>query len=332
MDTFGRMDKPRTKTAHGAAIACAFLAAGFAGFAQTPAFEVATIKPAPTQQELMQQIQSGKLKLGMSVDGAQVNLGLVSLSDLIVLAYDIKPYQLQGPDWMSQQRFAIQAKLPEGATEKQVPDMMKALLADRFKLTVHHDKKDASIYALIVGKDGPKLIEASSAPEADLPDTPNTVSVDTGKGQMKMVQDRKGGMAIQGGGTEGTVRVSTGPNGIHMEMTRVTIPRLVETLSQMVDKPILDMTGLKGTYQFAMDLPMEEMLALARKSMSAAGIQLPGPGIPVSVGTGVADAASTPGGAGVFQAVEKLGLKLDSRKAPIDLIVVDLLEKNPTDN
>ena len=330
MDTLG-MNKPKMRTAHGAAIACAVIAAVVAGFAQTPplAFEVATIKPAPSMQELAQQVQSGKLKLGMSVDGAQVNLGFVSLADLITMAYELKPYQLQGPDWMPQQHFAIQAKLPDGATEKQVPDMMKALLADRFKLTIHHDKKETGVYALIVGKDGPKLTPASDAPEAPIPDSPNSVSIDTGKGQMKMAQDGKGGMTIQNGDA-GTIRVAAGPNGVHMEMSKVTMPQLVDTLSRMVDKPVVDMTGLTGTYKFAMDLPLEDLLPLAQKNAAAAGIQLPA--IPLAQGTGAADAASTPGGAGVFQSVEKLGLKLDSRKAPVDIIVVDRLEKNPTDN
>ena len=73
---------------------------------------------------------------------------------------------------------------------------------------------------------------------------------------------------------------------------------------------------------------MEDMLILAQKQMAVLGMQMPGP----PPGASPADAASTPGGSAIFAAMEKLGLKLDSRKAPVETIVVDHLEKTPTDN
>jgi hypothetical protein len=97
-------------------------------------FEVATIKPAePLTPQL---VASGKLHAGMSVDGARVDIGFFSLSDMIRAAYKLKSYQLSGPDWLSVQRFDILAKMPEGATKEQVPEMLQALLADRFKLAI----------------------------------------------------------------------------------------------------------------------------------------------------------------------------------------------------
>ena len=295
-----------------------------------PSFDVATIRPAPPITELIQQIQSGKAKLGMSVDGARVDMGFASLADLVRIAYKVKPYQVQGPDWMAQQRFEIQAKIPEGVSQDKVPEMLQALLADRFKMTMHRDKKDLPVYALIVGKGGSKLIPASDAPDAPLPDSPNAVSIGTEKGQMKMAQDGKGGMVIQGGGQEGTVRAAMGQNGIHLEMTKVTMASLVDTLSALVDKPVVDMTELTGKYQFTMDLPVEDLMLLAQKQAATLGLPLPTP--PPGASANPADAAATPGGSAVFSAIEKLGLKLDSRKAPVDMIVVDKLEKTPTEN
>ena len=310
-------------------IACIAVAAG-ALLAQAPlAFEVATVRPAPAIQDLIQQLQSGKAKIGMTVDAGRVDMGFSSLADLIRIAYRVKPYQVEGPDWMRQQRFEIQGKIPDGVSQDKVPEMLQALLAERFKLTVRHEKKDLPVYALIVAKGGPKLTPSSDAPEAPLPDSPNTMSLGTEKGQMKISQDGKGGIVMQGGGV-GTTRASVGPAGMHMEMSKVDMVNLVDTLSQLVDKPVIDMTELKGTYQFAMDLPMEEMLVLAQRQVAQLGLQIP-MGAPVAV-PGASPDAATPGGSAVFNAVEKLGLKLDSRKAPVDVIVVDHLEKTPTEN
>ncbi len=293
-----------------------------------PAFEVATIRAAPSIQDLVQQIQSGKAKLGMSVDGARVDMGFSSLADLIRIAYRVKAYQVQGPEWMPQQRFEIQAKIPEGVSQDKLPEMLQALLAERFKLAIHRDKKELPIYALIVGKNGPKLTAASSEQDAPLPDSPGGLSIGTEKGQMKMVQDGKGGMVMQGGGQTGTIKTSASANGVHLEMSKITLAALVDMLAPMVDRPVLDFTDLTGSYQIALDLPIEDMLILAQKQMATLGMQMPGP----PPGANPADAASTPGGSAIFTAMEKLGLKLDSRKAPVETIVVDHLEKTPTEN
>src|SRR5690348_11121127 len=97
--------------------------------AQTPppalTFEVASIKPAPPIDRA--KIMSGKLHLGMSVDAARVDIGNLSLADLIRTAYRLKAFQVSGPDWMTTQRFDILAKMPEGATKEQVPEMLQAL-------------------------------------------------------------------------------------------------------------------------------------------------------------------------------------------------------------
>src|SRR5437763_716226 len=123
--------------------ATALLAAQIA-FGQGPKarleFEVATIKTAPPLNPA--QIMQGKLHVGMKVDGARVDIGFMSLADLIRTAYDVKPYQVSGPEWLNTERFDIMAKLPDGATKDQVPAMLKSLLADRFKVAVHKESKE----------------------------------------------------------------------------------------------------------------------------------------------------------------------------------------------
>jgi uncharacterized protein (TIGR03435 family) len=102
-----------------------------------------------------------------------------------------------------------------------------------------------------------------------------------------------------------------------------------------MDRPVVDMTELKGNYQVALELPMQELINLAR----AMAPELAGVGAPAGLGPGAgagpgaaAPIASDPSGTSMFQAVQALGLKLEPRKAPVESMVVDHLEKAPTDN
>jgi uncharacterized protein (TIGR03435 family) len=85
------------------------------------------------------------------------------------------------------------------------------------------------------------------------------------------------------------------------------------------------MTELKGSYQVALDLTMDDLKNVAK----AAGVAMPGAG--GGDGKGAAE-ASDPSGSSIFQSIQQMGLKLDARKAPLDIIVVDHLEKTPTEN
>src|SRR2546425_12929186 len=94
-----------------------------AAFGQTPAptpalaFEVGSVKPAGPLDPA--KIMSGQMRIGMQVDAARVDIGSLSLADLIAIAFKVKPYQISGPNWMGAERYTIQAKLPEGATTEQ---------------------------------------------------------------------------------------------------------------------------------------------------------------------------------------------------------------------
>jgi len=131
--------------------------------ASAPAFEVASIKPAPPVSALPALLQAGKLHVGMSIDGARVDIGFMALGALIPMAFRVKFYQVTGPDWMGQEQFDILAKIPDGVSKDQVPEMLQALLAERFKLAVHRETKELPVYALVVGKNGIKMKEADPA-------------------------------------------------------------------------------------------------------------------------------------------------------------------------
>jgi uncharacterized protein (TIGR03435 family) len=281
--------------------------------ASAPAFEVASVKPAaPVNRG---QVLSGQTHVGMRIDAARVDAGSMSLADLIRVAYRVKPYQISGPDWMASERFDVLAKLPEGASREQVPEMLQALLAERFKLTVHRESKEYAVYALVVGKSGPKLKEA--APDAEVPAAAEDVNPQirvNGRGESMSV-------AISGGGI-GTAHLSMGPNGnMRLEAPRMNMVALADSLSRFFDRPVVDLTELKGTYQVTLDLSMEDLRNAAR----SAGLVGPGRG-------GGGDAASDPGGASIFAAVQQLGLRLEPRKTPVDIVVIDHLEKTPTEN
>lgn len=298
-----------------------------------PTFEVASIKPSPDAAALM---ASGKMpNVGMRIDESQVNIGFTSLAQLISTAYKVKLYQISGPDWIKTARFDIQAKMPDGATKEQVPDMLRALLEERFKLAIHRETKDEPVYALVVGKNGPKLTpslpDPKDPPDPNRPPDKNEAVMDTPDGQVRIKTAGRGeGMTAQiSGGATGPVNVSVANGTMHLEFSKTTMAAVAERLTPMLDRPVVDKTELTGTYVVALDLSMDDMMAAARAS--GLGGQLPGGGAQ-GADAGGAASAPDPSGHSIFASVEKLGLRLDREKTPFEFIVVDHLEKVPTEN
>ena len=112
------------------------------------------------------------------------------------------------------------------------------------------------------------------------------------------------------------------------------MPGLAETLSKLLARRVVDMTKLNGNYQVALEMSKEDERAYFTARAAALGITLDMPPDGVSGGRGDdAATASDPSGVPtIFKALEKLGLKLERRKVPVEMIVVDYLEKTPTDN
>jgi uncharacterized protein (TIGR03435 family) len=286
-----------------------------------PAFEVASVKPSPPLD--VNAIMSGKMHVGMKTDAARVDIGFMSLADLIRIAYRVKPYQISGPDWMGAQRFDIQAKMPEGASTDQVPE-----------LVLHRDTAEHPVYALIVGKGGSKLKESAPDPAADAaPAEPpkGAITIGSGNDQVQITPQGGQGVAISSA-QSGKMRMTMSAEGtMQLAMEKITMPALADALSPFLDRPVIDMTGLKGNYQVTLDLSVADLMTVARTS----GFSIPGmpsmPSIPVGSGR-PADAASDPSGSAIFSAVQQLGLKLDPQKQPMERLIVDHLEKMPTEN
>jgi uncharacterized protein (TIGR03435 family) len=141
--------------------------------------------------------------------------------------------------------------------------------------------------------------------------------------RMKQSADGKSGVAQTA--KNGAVKYSVGADGIiHYEYAKLDIPTLCDALSQFIGTPVVDMTELKGKYQIALDFSMADMMAVAKRN----GVNIPA-GAP---GAGPANDAPDPGSSSVFGAVQRLGLKLESRKEPVEIIVLDKAEKMPTEN
>lgn len=305
-------------------------------YAQTPApaqplaFEVATIKPARPLQE---QALSGKMHVGEKIDGARVDYGSMSLADLITKAYDVKSFQVVGPDWLKTERFDILAKIPDGVSKDKVPQMLQALLADRFKLAIHRDSREHSVYELVVGKDGSKLKESppdEPEPAADAPppkEEKGVTTLDTGQGKVsvKTQTDSEGGVTASMKGPNGLQQKMTFSNGVmHIELNKATMEQLAETMSRFLDKPVVDRTGLKGNFQVALDVTMQEIMNAAR----SAGVSMP----MAQPADAKAGEASDPAGTSLVASLQQMGLKLESRKDQVETIVIDHIEKTPTEN
>lgn len=303
-------------------MALAILSIPILAFSQgsTPiSFEVASIKPAETLSPEM--ILAGKMHVGFSIDNSRVDIGYVSLSDLIPIAFKLKPHQISGPDWLkSSQRFDILAKFPEGATKEQLPEMLQSLLEERFHLKYHRETRDLPIYALIVAKGGHKLKD--SEPESKDP-IKGALTLNAG-GQKVQISPTQGGATINSNET-GKIKMAMDPETqqMRMEYGKLSMAQFAQLLTRLVDRPVFDKTDLKGNYQIALSLSMDAMMAIAKSS----GINVPLPP------TGATGTASDPSGSSsIMSAIQQLGLKLDAQKESVEFLVIDNLDKMPTDN
>jgi len=263
----------------------AALPAAFAQQAlEEPRFEVASIRPSDPNPE-------NPVAIGMSADGAIVTYTNITLRDCIRGAYLVRDFQIVGPDWMTKARFEIKAKLPVGASEDQIPEMLKALLAERFKLQMRRQTKEQNVYALLLGNSGARL-------------KPTEVKTDNNKPK-----------ALGPDGKPRPMMMFKFPPGGAVTITApaASIESLVGLMSRFTGRPVVDMTGIKGQYEFRLTFAAE---------------MDEGPHTPA----GDAAATSVEPAPSVLDAVKQYGLRLEAHKAPIEMLIVTHLENMPTEN
>jgi len=305
-------------------------------------FDVASVKPsAPLDMtKLAAQMQAGKMpNFGIHINASRAEYNYMSLKDLIAAAYKVKAYQITGPDWLGTQRFDIVATMPDGASKDDAPAMLQALLKERFKLAVHRDTQEHPVLALVVGKGGPKLKESPAAAplDDDAPLKPGEMKIDLpdGTGSARVTRNPDGSSTVNMG-AKGiiTQRMDPQTQMLHLESSQVTMEGFADMLTNVMQiggtggRQVVDKTELKGNYEVAVEISLAEIMAAAR----AQGMNIPGP----AGGGADAPAGALPsdpsGGTSVFDSVQKLGLKLEARKASVEQLVVDNAEKTPTEN
>jgi uncharacterized protein (TIGR03435 family) len=220
-------------------------------------FEVASVKPN----------KSGRNPGSTGRSGSQLVFENTSLRECIAIAYGIAPdreYALSGPTWINTERYDIVAKVPADTPRAQVLRMLQALLADRFQLRLHREKRDLRVYLLTVVRTGAKL---------------------------KAVPARDGSFTFGPGRISGTAQ---------------SMAELADKLSRPyfgLGAPVMDSTGLAGVFDFKLEWTPDTVQA---------------------------DAATGPS---IFAALqEQLGLKLESSKSAVEVLVIDRAERVPAEN
>ena len=284
-------------------IACATLV-GVSLVAQSPReFEVASIRPSEEQLD--------RANVGVHISGAQVHTTGLSLTDYVAMAYEVPVGRVTAPEGLAQARFDISAKVPDGASAAAVPEMMQRLLATRFELKAHREKKEFPVYALLVRKDGLKLKESApdqpAAPGAPAPGTVNAGGSGSAAGVFLNLGD----------GSSFTLAAN------RVEFTRALMSSVATTFSRLMDRPVVDATGLTGRYDLAFTLTPEDYSGVLIRSAINAGVVLP-PQALRALEFASNDPFSLP--------LERFGLTLEPRRMPLDIVIVDSIRRTPTDN
>ena len=280
-----------------------------------PQFEVVSIKPA-------QPMPMGQMRIRMDADAGMLRYTNVSLKDCLRVAYRVRDFQVEGPDWLGNTRFDIEAKLPDGASKDEIPEMLQAMLSDRFKLTAHRDTKEHAVYALVVAKGGPKLKTAE-------------ISASDGASAAAKPVDGKMPPVPPGGMPRGVMFMRMNPGSMHLNAPSATLANLAEMLSRFCERPVVDMTGIQGQYDFEMTFAPETMRGIPgpKGGPMQPAVGAGGNGSAMAGGggdLGTSDATETAGS--IYDALQRYGLKLEPKKAPMEVVFVDHIEKVPTEN
>jgi len=227
-----------------------------------------------------------------TADPARISFHNVPLRRVLLEAYPVRNYQLIGPDWLNSLRYDIDATIPPGTTKAQFQAMLQNLLVARFQMVVRRESREMPVYALLVAKAGLKVRESALAATGTPPDQLAVVQKAEGKDGFPVVSMRSPGVVIET--INGRARVTA---------KDVSMAKFTDFLTGQAGRPVLDKTGLTGVYTFELYFTPE----------SAISSDSPEPAI--------------------YGALEQqLGLRLEARKEPVEMLVIDRAEKVPTGN
>jgi uncharacterized protein (TIGR03435 family) len=219
-----------------------------------PSFEVATIKPT----------DPSNTNEGFHISGHRIFIENETVNNLILFAFGMHREQIvDAPEWFATERYDIHG-VPDAdgqPSTRQMEEMVQKLLQDRFNIRFHHEKRELSVYAITVAKNGPRMSNSKS--------DPNALSDETGTGD--------------------------GHHGIRMRFTNNSMSDLALELQFVMDRPVLDETGLTGRYDFVLDWARNE-------------VPTNDPDTPPEIFTAIE---------------EQLGLKLEPKKDSAEVMVID---------
>lgn len=271
------------------------------------AFEVASVRPAAQGMPIVRRFSPGRVEL--------VN---VSLDEIVQTAFDIKlRNRMSVPGWLASVRVEIRAASPLTAPA-QMREMLRTLLIDRFGLVTHTEQRPLDVHDLTVASGGHKMREVEAVDDLakEFADAARTgfardTTADTIEGPRRTMMLSGSGMRTV---TSRTMYETTFPQSgtVRLNAVRMSMHELASQLMLSVGaEQVFDRTGLTGLYQFTIDLPNNAL--------------------PFSVPTRDGSVRE-PSSLSAAKAVESLGLRLERRRAPVDVVVVDKIAREPTEN
>jgi uncharacterized protein (TIGR03435 family) len=260
----------------------------FAQTATRPQFEVASIKPSFSDTIMNVRPLPGRLTAD------------ATLQVLMQYTYGVAPFQVVGgPGWLTSDRYQIDATANATASRDRMFLMLQSLLEDRFQLKTHRDIKEQPVFALVADKGGVKLPSPKESVCVDSAADATTEWV--GGGRMAApgeVQPAKGRC--------GSALLGLGPGGAQMHGGKIAMPELVRTLSMLLGRSVIDKTGFTELFDLQLDFVPDD---------TTPAMPPPPPG-------------SYTSGVSIAQALQQqLGLRLESAKGPVQVIVVDRAER-----
>ncbi len=273
-----------------AAALVAITAMAVVGQTARPKFEVASIKPTGSQGGGMMRPFPGRLTASAPV------------RVLMQAAYHVQPFQIEGgPEWFQSDGYAVDAKASGNPDHEQMMLMLQSLLAERFDLRIHREPREMMVYALVPARGGLKLPppkEGSCVEETEL------VGPLANPGTRMQPPDQGPAPAPRCGGLD----VPLEAGGARMHGGKVPIAEFVRVLSRVLGRTVTDQTGFSGIFDINLKFLPDD---------TTSGLPSPPPGaIPSEIAS-----------PSIFSAIQQLGLRLESTKGPVEVLVIDHVER-----
>ena len=281
-----------------------------AGVSPAATFEVASVRPSNPNPDPSNPLS--QIALMLPQPGGRLTATNMPLRMLIMAAFELKQdaQLVGGPPMLMAAKYDVTARVANTPTIaiKDLPQLLRALLADRFKLKTHTETRELPVYDLVLARSDGRLGSEMkpSKSECSSDEIASQQGAALAKGDVASFMGKPAPCMV-------TTDTSGGPLNLMMRGDGQEMKQIVEILQQFTGRTVRDKTGLTGRYDFAMKLDLQMVLALAQRM--GANIPAAAANIPQSDGSSLTTALN-----------EQLGLKLDSVRAPVDVLVIDSVE------